>query len=1065
LAKMHNFERKLRFRVGEKVVTEKYVSKETGLTAINVRVDTPIVYGYFCLGTEIRSDDGLPHTLEHLIFLGSESYPYKGILDDIANRCLARGTNAWTDVDHTAYTLETAGSEGFISMLPIYLDHILFPQLTDYGFITEVHHINGEGLDAGVVYSEMQSRENTCSSRAHRKLLRCLYGAPEVCGLSSETGGILANIRELTNEQVRKYHEKYYRPENLCVIVIGSVNTEELLSTLQITENKIISKRLEHNWQQRPFERPWKDPIPPMPPLENQVISITFPADDESSGSLYLGWRGPRWNDFQVIAAIDVMHTYLTGGASSPLHASLVDCEEPFCSGVHYSLLENKETAHIFVAEDASPQHFEDILHLYDQVMYSLFQKGSLDMDRLRGLVHRAKVQFLSSLEESPENLAFPIIIDFLYDSSQDSLQESLNVVERLNLLSEMNEDFWLDILKRYFICRRGETVILEAVPSIAEGDRLQEEEEQRIETRRKSLSSDDLKAFEKALDEANVQNSKRPPLELIESIPVPDPQKIRLIPISTYREVPEMIIQNNTCVVTEREDSECQQLWLSHGRFSEKPLPFLLHIDHVHSSFIELRAVLNTQDIEPSLRPLCVLYIASILETSLVDSDGSVISHQQVVDDLMKESIFAETSIGFGGGHTAYDCGEFPQVLVLELKFESHKYSQAIQWLYKLLFKTIFSAERIKTIASKLLKNISRKRRSGAAVSRCIACCLNFDLTKSNLASSCSLYQYHFLERVLNRLDANPEQVIDDLEKFRKTIVQPHNLSFHLVADLELVMRNNQNVSLRDEWLEYFGFLTTESMVNGTWKMENKSTVAFTAETRLQQLEDNQTIIVPLQAVESSFMVLTAQGPDHFMHEDVPVLMVLFEYLTMLEGPLWKGIRGMGYAYSYGMRCDPEEGLIYFSLNRSSQFCLSYQAAKNIFREFVENIRPWEHHGLEAAKAGVIYSIIEREKTVNDKAVESFMDWNIRRLSKPEEFTHELLAAVAKVNTVRVEDAMRRYLCNLFHSRVSKVVIVTNPLYVKDIESLLEQEDEHRKALLLEDLDSFFGNLCDNSS
>jgi len=179
--------------------------------------------------------------------------------------------------------------------------------------------------------------------------------------------------------------------------------------------------------------------------------------------------------------------------------------------------------------------------------MYSLFQKGSLDMDRLRGLVHRAKVQFLSSLEESPENLAFPIIIDFLYDSSQDSLQESLNVVERLNLLSEMNEDFWLNILKRYFICRRGETVILEAVPSIAEGDRLQEEEEQRIETRRKSLSSDDLKAFEKALDEANVQNSKRPPLELIESIPVPDPQKIRLIPISTYREVPEVTVM---CII-----------------------------------------------------------------------------------------------------------------------------------------------------------------------------------------------------------------------------------------------------------------------------------------------------------------------------------------------------------------------------------------------------------------------------------------------------------------------------------------------------------------------------------
>lgn len=29
------------------------------------------------LATEAHDDDGLPHTLEHLIFLGSEDYPFK----------------------------------------------------------------------------------------------------------------------------------------------------------------------------------------------------------------------------------------------------------------------------------------------------------------------------------------------------------------------------------------------------------------------------------------------------------------------------------------------------------------------------------------------------------------------------------------------------------------------------------------------------------------------------------------------------------------------------------------------------------------------------------------------------------------------------------------------------------------------------------------------------------------------------------------------------------------------------------------------------------------------------
>ena len=42
----------------------------------------------------------------------------------------------------------------------LYLDHILYPTLTDAGFTTEVYHVNGLGEDAGVVFSEMQGREN-----------------------------------------------------------------------------------------------------------------------------------------------------------------------------------------------------------------------------------------------------------------------------------------------------------------------------------------------------------------------------------------------------------------------------------------------------------------------------------------------------------------------------------------------------------------------------------------------------------------------------------------------------------------------------------------------------------------------------------------------------------------------------------------------------------------------------------------------------------------------------------------------------------------------------------------
>ena len=66
--------------------------------------------------------------------------------------------------------------------------------LQESGYITEVHHVNGEGEDAGVVYCEMQARENSGESRTHLEMQRAMY--PGHCGYKSETGGIMKNLRE-----------------------------------------------------------------------------------------------------------------------------------------------------------------------------------------------------------------------------------------------------------------------------------------------------------------------------------------------------------------------------------------------------------------------------------------------------------------------------------------------------------------------------------------------------------------------------------------------------------------------------------------------------------------------------------------------------------------------------------------------------------------------------------------------------------------------------------------------------------------------------------------------------
>ena len=251
----------------------------------------PKVNGYFALATEVLDDSGSPHTLEHLCFMGSRNYQYKGVLDKLSNRAYST-TNAWTATDHTAYTLDTAGWAGFAQILPVYLEHIIVPTLTDAGCLTEVHHVDGEGNDAGVVYSEMQGVQNTQSMISDVKANRLMY--PEGVGFRYETGGLMENLRVLTADRIRKFHREMYQPKNLCLVIMGEVDHNDLLDIVdnfESTITDIIPK------PDAPFKRPWVE-TSRAPPLEQTILeTVEFPEEDESVGEVMVRFLGPDCND------------------------------------------------------------------------------------------------------------------------------------------------------------------------------------------------------------------------------------------------------------------------------------------------------------------------------------------------------------------------------------------------------------------------------------------------------------------------------------------------------------------------------------------------------------------------------------------------------------------------------------------------------------------------------------------------------------------------------------------------------------------------------------------------
>ncbi|CAF1645724.1 unnamed protein product [Didymodactylos carnosus] len=241
---------------------EKFQSKKSKIKLYCIRLpELPTIKVELCVQTKPYDDTGVAHTLEHLIFMGSKNYPQQGILDYISSYLYCTGTNASTYRDMTNYELSTIDKYSILKLLPIYLDHIFNPLLTNDCYLTEIHHINNEGHDSGVVYSEMQSCEQQADEILEQKLMSELWS--KTSHYHYNYGGKLESIRtSLSLDKIKSFHKMFYTPKNVAIIVSGNIEPDDIMNVIyefeqqnekRITINSTIhaSNNMQHKRKKR----------------------------------------------------------------------------------------------------------------------------------------------------------------------------------------------------------------------------------------------------------------------------------------------------------------------------------------------------------------------------------------------------------------------------------------------------------------------------------------------------------------------------------------------------------------------------------------------------------------------------------------------------------------------------------------------------------------------------------------------------------------------------------------------------------------------------------------------
>ncbi|KAL8843609.1 MAG: hypothetical protein Q9170_000113 [Blastenia crenularia] len=966
----------------------KYESERTGMSVVVVDREGPKVNGFFTLATEILDDSGAPHTLEHLCFMGSKSYRYKGVLDKLATRAYSN-TNAWTATDHTAYTLDTAGWEGFAQILPIYLEHVVVPTLTDAGCYTEVHHIDGTGHDAGVVYSEMQGVQNTQGELMDLRAKRLLY--PDNVGFRYETGGMMEQLRMLAADRIRQFHRDMYQPKNLCLVIVGQVDHDDLLQILDTFEDSILDDIPPPD---APFKRPWVD-SQPAPPLTASILeAVEFPEEDESSGEITITFFGPSCNDLIHASALNILLVYLAGSSASVLENTLVE-KEQVASAVYYSVEIRPNILIQFALSSVATERLEEVEKRFFEVLKAT-AANPLDMTYLKDCIARERRMVKNAAETSTTPFSDPIIYDFLFAPRDGSmLKDDLSSLKEFDELASWPEERWQHWIKTWMSDAHHVTIL--GKPSAELSKKLKSEEKSRVEEQKKRLGPDGLQDLEKKLAEAKAENDKEIPRELLERFPVPTTQSIHFIGTTTAR--------SGAAKKLGHLDNKVQRLIDS----DDTQNPLFIHFEHIQSNFAHVSLIISTESVPIPLRPLLTIFLENMF-TSPIERNGQKIEFEQVIKELEKDTVDYGIGIGSNIGNS--------EVLIMRISVEVEKYASAIQWMKELIWNGIFDAERIASTTVRLLADIPEAKRSGSSMLGAIEEMIH-SAPASIVRARSTLVNALYLKGVRHRLVHDPNVIIGQLEEIRNALFQFSNFRVVVVANVEKL---EQPVS---SWKSFTADLDTSKPLHPLEKRMSRISEAGRNPGKLSY-------IVPMATIDSSYALSVAKGPSSLKDPQIPALMVALSYLDAVEGPMWVAVRGTGLAYGTSFTRHTDSGQISYSIYRSPNAFKAFQTGKSVVEGFVNGETEFDALALEGAISSIVLSFANSQATMATAASMSFTRQVIREL--PDDWNDQMLAKVRGAKVEEIKQVMKDIVLPVLMAATANLVVTCAPVMEEEL-------------------------------
>ncbi|MGF7452471.1 M16 family metallopeptidase [Pasteurella bettyae] len=176
-------------------------------------------------GSMNEDDDqkGIAHLVEHMAFNGSKKFPENQIINALEQLGMkfARDINAFTDFENTVYTLNLDKTDNQSLSLAFDVVNEWMNNLT----------ILPQDVDneRGIVEEEWRRRLSPMLRLGDKKSAIEMVGSRYVL---RDPIGDMNIIRNISSQRVKDFYSKWYRPDNMSLIIVGDINASQVLNLI-----------------------------------------------------------------------------------------------------------------------------------------------------------------------------------------------------------------------------------------------------------------------------------------------------------------------------------------------------------------------------------------------------------------------------------------------------------------------------------------------------------------------------------------------------------------------------------------------------------------------------------------------------------------------------------------------------------------------------------------------------------------------------------------------------------------------------------------------------------------